>query len=130
MNKTILVADDQYDIRFIAREFLSAEGFNVVTAKNGTEALAEIERAKPDLIVLDIGMPDIDGLTLLKKLKRDLNTCSIPVVFLTARAGYEDVMRGYQEQADYYITKPFNKEQLLRGIKIILGNAQPLVTQK
>ena len=79
---------------------------------------------KPDLIVLDIMMPQMDGLEVLTRLKGEPSTATIPVILLTAKVQYEDVLGGYKMGADYYITKPFTSTQLLNGINLLLGDGK------
>lgn len=127
--KKILLADDHPDIRLICKTMLEDE-YDVKIVSNGVEAMASVEKEKPDLIILDIAMPEMDGLTALGKLKENAQTCLIPVILLTAKTKYEDVMEGYERQADYYISKPFTKERLLNGIRLILGDQRPVVQPK
>ena len=127
--KTILLADDHPDIRLICKAMLEEE-YDVKIVSNGLEVMAYVENEKPDLIILDIAMPEMDGLTALTKLKENTQTCLIPVILLTAKTKYEDVMEGYEHQADYYISKPFTKERLLNGVRLILGDQRPVVQPK
>jgi len=127
--KTILLADDHPDIRLICKAMLEEE-YDVKIVSNGLEVMVYVENEKPDLIILDIAMPEMDGLTALTKLKENTHTCLIPVILLTAKTKYEDVMEGYQQQADYYISKPFTKERLLNGVRLILGDQRPVVQPK
>jgi len=79
---------------------------------------------KPDLIILDIMMPEMDGLEVLSRLKAVSDTATIPVILLTAKVQYEDVLGGYKLGADYYITKPFTSTQLVNGINLLLGEGK------
>ncbi len=90
-------------------------------AYSGKDLFAVLEELKPDLIILDIMMPEIDGLEVLTRLKGDPSTASIPVILLTAKVQHEDVLGGYKMGADYYITKPFTRSQLLDGVNSILS---------
>ena len=122
--KTIMVVDDNPDIITIVRTILEGKGFNVLSASSGAECLATLKTQKPDLIVLDIMMPDMDGLEVLTRLKATSEFSNVPVVLLTAKVQYEDVLGGYKLGADYYITKPFTSTQLINGINLLLGDSK------
>ncbi len=122
--RTIMVVDDNADIVTVIKTILEMEGFLVQSACNGQEVFKLLEEQKPDLIILDIMMPQMDGLKVLTRLKGDPGTASIPVILLTAKVQYEDVLGGYKTGADYYITKPFTSTQLLEGINLFLGRDQ------
>lgn len=118
--KKILVADDEKNIAKLVKVNLERAGFEVVVASDGIEALKKVEEEKPDLIVLDIMMPRMDGITVLKKLKEKEETKSIPIVMLTVKAEDEDIFRGWQEGADSYLTKPFNPAEVVIIVQGIL----------
>jgi DNA-binding response OmpR family regulator len=113
---TVLVADDDDVLRSLLVLNLEAEGMNVHEAENGAKALQFALTYRPDLIVLDVMMPVHDGLKVLRALKDEPSTASIPVVLLTARAGSDDIDEGWAAGADYYMTKPFHFDQLLAFI--------------
>ena len=121
---TIMVVDDNPDLVEIVRITLEAKGFNVRCANSGKELFTGLEEQKPDLILLDIMMPKMNGLEALTLLKGDPSTASIPVILLTAKVLYEDVLGGYKMGADYYITKPFDSGQLITGINFLLNGDQ------
>ncbi len=123
-NKTIMVVDDNPDIVTIVKTILEGKGYGVQSAYSGQEAFNLLAEQKPDLIVLDIMMPQMDGLEVLTRLKGDNTTATIPVILLTAKVQYEDVLGGYKMGADYYITKPFTSTQLLNGINLLLGEGK------
>jgi len=123
-NRTILVVDDSPDLVEILRITLESKGFNVRCAYSGKDLFASLEEQKPDLILLDIMMPQMDGLELLTRLKENSDTASIPVILLTAKVQHEDLLRGYEMGADYYITKPFTPTQVLDAINLVLGEYQ------
>jgi two-component system alkaline phosphatase synthesis response regulator PhoP len=123
--KTIMVVDDNPDIITIVRTILEGKGYNVLSAYSGAELFTSLEQQKPDLVVLDIMMPQMDGLEVLTRLKGASETSSIPVILLTAKVQYEDVLGGYKLGADYYITKPFTSTQLINGINLLLGETKP-----
>ena len=122
--RTIIVVDDHPDVVDILRITLESKGFNVRCAYSGKDLFAGLEELKPDLIILDIMMPEMDGLKVLTRLRENSDTASIPVILLTALVQYEEVLRGYKTGADYYITKPFTSTQVLEGINLMLGGDQ------
>ena len=116
--KRVLVADDYPTILKIVAVNLRAEDMDVLTADDGDLA-HELASTQPfDLIVLDIAMPGRDGLSILRMLKNEPTTANTPVILLTARTGDSDIWHGWQAGADYYLTKPFNVEELLHYIKL------------
>jgi len=122
--RTIMVVDDHPDVVDILRITLEAKGFNVRCAYSGKDLFAGLEALKPDLIILDIMMPEMDGLKVLTRLRANSDTASIPVILLTALVQQENIFEGYKTGADYYITKPFTSTQVLEGINVILGGNQ------
>jgi CheY-like chemotaxis protein len=123
--KSIMVVDDNPDIITIVRTILEGKGYSVFSASSGPELLELLKGQKPDLIILDIMMPEMDGLEVLTRLKGMADTATIPVILLTAKVQYEDVLGGYKLGADYYITKPFTSTQLVNGINLLLGEGKP-----
>jgi len=123
-NKTIMVVDDNPDIITIVKTILEGKGYGVFSASSGAELLNMLKGQKPDLIILDIMMPEMDGLEVLSRLKAVADTATIPVILLTAKVQYEDVLGGYKLGADYYITKPFTSTQLVNGINLLLGEGK------
>jgi DNA-binding response OmpR family regulator len=119
----ILVADDDDAIRNLLALNLRAEGFDVVTATNGEEAWRLARDACPDLVVLDVMMPERDGLDVLASLKAHPRTKDVPVVLLTAKASDAEVWEGWRAGADYYITKPFELDELLHFVELLLRPA-------
>ncbi|MEX0804306.1 MAG: response regulator [Candidatus Binatia bacterium] len=122
--RTIMVVDDNPDIITIVKTILEGKGYNVLSASSGQELLNALKGQKPDLIILDIMMPEMDGLEVLSRLKSVTETASIPVILLTAKVQYEDVLGGYKLGADYYITNPFTSTQLVNGINLLLGEGK------
>jgi CheY-like chemotaxis protein len=122
--RTIMVVDDNPDIITIVKTILEGKGYQVLSASSGQELLNLLVDRKPDLIILDIMMPEMDGLEVLGRLKAVTETASIPVILLTAKVQYEDVLGGYKLGADYYITKPFTSTQLVNGINLLLGEGK------
>lgn len=122
MPKKILAVDDERHIVRLVQINLQKEGYEVVTAGNGREALEKVKSEKPDLIVMDVMMPEMDGFEALEHLKADEVTAKIPVIMLTAKAQDADVFSGWQKGADLYLTKPFNPSELLTFVKRIFAN--------
>jgi CheY-like chemotaxis protein len=122
--RNIMVVDDNPDIITIVKTILEGKGYQVLSASSGQELLNLLTDRKPDLIILDIMMPEMDGLEVLGRLKAVTETASIPVILLTAKVQYEDVLGGYKLGADYYITKPFTSTQLVNGINLLLGESK------
>ncbi|RYG68630.1 response regulator [bacterium] len=120
MAKRILAVDDEKHILRLVQINLEKAGYDVVTASNGREAVEAVRSEHPDLIVMDVMMPEMDGFEALKILKADDATSSIPVVMLTAKAQDADVFQGWQSGADLYLTKPFNPMELLTFVRRIL----------
>ena len=114
---TIVVADDESNIADLVELYLEREGYRVVKAATGQATLDAVEAARPRLVVLDVGLPDIDGLDVCRRLRR---TSSIPVIFLTARDGEIDRILGLELGADDYITKPFSPAELVARVKAVL----------
>lgn len=117
MPKKILLVDDEPEILEIIRDYLHASGFEVVTAKNGAQGLALSKREKPDLIVMDVMMPELDGLELCKLIRKENN---VPIIMLTARVEETDKLIGLEIGADDYITKPFSPRELVARVKVVL----------
>jgi twitching motility two-component system response regulator PilG len=112
----ILVVDDSSTIRRSAETMLTAEGYDVVTAENGFEALSMVARHNPDLIFVDIMMPRLDGYQTCAIIKNNAQYRSTPVVMLTSKDGLFDQARGRVVGSDLYLTKPFTKEELLAAV--------------
>ena len=125
MPETILVVDDNENATLMTARMLSGLGYEVMTALDGSNALAQIAGRHPDCILLDIMMPSMSGLEVLARLKHDPATSGIPVIMLTAKSQDEDVLSGYKEGAEYYITKPCTSRDLVYGIRLVLGKQRP-----
>lgn len=117
MKKSILIVEDELRIRFLLRDYLIKDDFNVIEASNGEEGLLMFSDHKIDLVLLDIMMPKMDGFTMLEKL-REVST--VPVILLTAKEQEEDKLQGYEYGADDYITKPFSPKVLIAKVKALL----------
>jgi CheY-like chemotaxis protein len=118
--KRILVADDEKNILLVIRVCLEKAGYEVITASDGLTALEKIQNEKPDLILLDILMPKMNGFLVFEALKDDPGTSSIPVVFITAKSEEKDIQKGCQLGAADYLIKPIKQEVLLNTIRKIL----------
>ncbi|MBN1537511.1 MAG: response regulator transcription factor [Anaerolineales bacterium] len=121
MDALILLVDDEPKIIRLARDFLEKDGFRVVSASDGVSALAMARRVKPDLIVLDLMLPGMDGLQVCRTLRRETST---PIIMLTARAEEADQLIGLELGADDYITKPFSPRALVARVRAVLRRAQ------
>ena len=121
----MLVVDDDPMIRSLVKSILEGEGFDVTLAENGKLGVQVLDtEPRPlnyNLIVLDVMMPEMNGLETLTQIKLHDHTKNIPVLMLTGEDKAEDIMAGYSVGADYYITKPFTRQQLLYGLKLVLG---------
>jgi len=117
MSRTILVVDDEPRIVELARDYLEHAGFRVITANDGRAALDVTRHDRPDLIVLDLGLPGLDGLDVTRELRRD---GSIPIVMVTARDDELDKLLGLELGADDYLTKPFSPRELVARVKAVL----------
>jgi DNA-binding response OmpR family regulator len=117
----VLVADDDEDIRSLVTFRLERAGYRVVTAPDGERALSLALERSPDLAVLDVMMPRLDGYELTRRLREHEATKSMPVILLTARAQEADVERGFEAGADDYIRKPFSPQELRARVQAILG---------
>ncbi len=116
-NSLILIVDDTPHNLQVAGEILGRQGYGIALAQGGSEALAFVENNKPDLILLDIMMPEIDGFRVCQTLKENIETRSIPVIFLTARAQVEDIVKGFELGGADYLVKPFNDRELVARVR-------------
>ena len=119
--KRILLVDDEPDFVETVEFFLSGSDYQVFVAKNGKKALEQVKMNKPDLVLLDVMMPEMDGLEACKRLKNDPTTNSIPIIMLTAKGRKEDVVDAIAAGANSYIVKPFNLSDLLERIEKTLN---------
>jgi DNA-binding response OmpR family regulator len=119
--RLVLVADDDEDIRSLVRYRLVGNGFEVVTAVNGEEALRLAAERSPDLAILDVMMPRLDGFEVTRRLRADEATRAIPVILLTSRAQEADVTQGFAAGADDYLRKPFSPQELGMRVQAVLA---------
>jgi DNA-binding response OmpR family regulator len=120
---TVLVVEDDEMVADVVRVNLEAEGFEVVHAPNGAAGLAAIAQRRPDLVLLDVMMPEIDGWAVLTQLREDQATRDLPVIMLTAKAMPADQVRGYNLGADGYVPKPFASADLIEKVHHVLADA-------
>jgi len=119
--RIIMVVDDNPDIVTIVKTLLEGKGFKVQPASSGQEVFILLAKKKPTLIILDIMMPQMNGMEVLLRLRRNPDTRSVPVILMTGKVNDEDVYRGYNFGADYYVKKPFDTFNLMAGINLLLG---------
>lgn len=124
MQKRLLVVDDEPDLLRAVALTLRVEGYEVVTARNGAEAIVRVAESVPDLVISDIRMPEVNGHTLVRYLRDSPRTNLIPVIFLTAKDTTADRIAGFRSGVDAYITKPFEPEELLAAISGILDRVR------
>lgn len=121
MVKTVLIVDDEPKIVQIARDYLENAGFSVLAANSGEAALASVRSQTVDLIVLDLGLPDIDGLDVCRQVRRNSN---VPIVMLTARDEEADKLVGLELGADDYVTKPFSPKELVARVRAVFRRVE------
>jgi DNA-binding response OmpR family regulator len=117
----VLAADDDEDILELIVFRLERSGYTVLQARDGAEALDLARRSRPDLAVLDVMMPKLDGFELTRRLREDESTSKMPIILLTARTQEADVQRGFDAGADDYLRKPFSPQELRARVQAILG---------
>jgi DNA-binding response OmpR family regulator len=119
--KTVLVVDDEPEIGRLGRDYLERAGFEVVIATSGAAALREFSRRRPDLVVLDLTLPEMDGLDVARAIRR---AGDVPVIMLTARTDETDRVAGLELGADDYVTKPFSARELVARVRAVMRRAQ------
>jgi two-component system response regulator VicR len=119
--RTVLIVDDEANIRNILDFSLCSEGYRVVAASDGDEALYMAFTEQPDLIILDVMMPRSDGFEICRRLKSDVRTKNVPVIMLTAKKSRDDRHRGQEVKADEFITKPFSPKHVVERVQSLLG---------
>ncbi len=121
--KRVFVVDDEPDVVELLRTILRSEGWEVEVDTDGRSALARILADPPDLFILDLMMPDLDGFELLKLLRLDARGADVPVLILSARTGHHDQIESLQLGANAYVCKPFSPRELVRQIRALFGEA-------
>ncbi|MCB1615343.1 MAG: response regulator [Pseudomonadales bacterium] len=127
--KKVAVIEDEPDILDILVYNLGREGFDVVSAENGEEGLALVRQKKPDIVLLDLMLPGIDGLEICRRLKTEAPTSSIPVILVTAKGEESDVVLGLGLGADDYVIKPFSPRELVARVKAVLRRGEQSASQ-
>ena len=127
MNELILVVDDELKILKLARDYLENSNFRVTTAADGTEAMAAFRTHRPDLVVLDLNLPGMDGLDVCRAIRQESD---VPIIMLTARVEETDRIIGLEIGADDYITKPFSPRELVARVRVVFRRLQGGVQQK
>ena len=127
--KKILVVEDEPDILQLVKLYLEKEGFRTATAVNGAQALKKVKEDKPDLIVLDLMLPELDGLEVCKRLRSVPDTAMLPIIMLTAKAEESDTVIGLELGADDYVAKPFSPKALVARIKALLRRLERTPTE-
>jgi len=121
----VLIVEDEPDIRNLVVHHLTRDGFRCRTAGTGAEALARVRAAPPDLIVLDLMLPEMTGLEVCRRLRADPATAGVPIIMLTAKADEVDRIVGLEMGADDYVTKPFSPKELVARVRAVLRRSQP-----
>jgi phosphate regulon transcriptional regulator PhoB len=120
MTREVLVVEDEPDIRRLVVLHLERDGFRCRTATTGPEALREVQKAAPDLVVLDLMLPDLDGLEVCRQLRGDRRTAAVPIIMLTAKSDEVDRIVGLEVGADDYVAKPFSPKELVARVRAVL----------
>lgn len=126
LKSTILLVDDDPSCTALLKRYLESEGYEVLSAKNGQQAIDLLNQTPPDLIITDVMMPKMDGYELLQEIRQDPMTNWIPVIFLSAKSLSSDRLRGLSAGANAYIVKPFNVDELMIQVKSLLQSSQLL----
>jgi twitching motility two-component system response regulator PilG len=121
----ILIVEDEESLLKLESILLTSKGYQVYGATDGRSALEELKRIMPDLVLLDIMLPELDGFEVCRQIKENPETCHVPVVMLSARKNRQDVERGAQVGADAYVTKPFKSAKVMEIIESLLHPTQP-----
>ena len=125
MSSCVLIVEDEPDIRALVVHHLKREGYQVSAAASGEEALRQVQAAPPDLVLLDLMMPAMDGLEVCRRLRQDPATAMLPIVMLTAKGDEVDRVLGLEIGADDYVVKPFSPKELLARVRAVLRRSRP-----
>ena len=126
-SKKLLLIDDDPNLILLVKDYLEFRGYDVMTAENGREALEVLDRKVPDMIICDVMMPEMDGYSLVKHIRQESRTNTIPVLFLSAKGQSQDRVKGLNEGADVYMVKPFEPEELVAQVESSLKQIKRLV---
>jgi len=124
VTQEVLVVEDEPDIRSLIVFHLGREGYRCRTASNGAQALLEARASRPDLVILDLMLPEMDGLDVCRRLRRDPRTAQLPIIMLTAKADEVDRVVGLEIGADDYVAKPFSPKELVARVRAVLRRGQ------
>ena len=125
MAREVLVIEDEPDIRRLVVLHLERDGFRCRTATTGSDALREVKAAVPDLVILDLMLPGVDGLEVCRQMRRDASTAGVPIIMLTAKSDEVDRIVGLEMGADDYVGKPFSPKELVARVRAVLRRAHP-----
>ena len=123
MNCSVLVVDDEYEIRQLLATMLTMRGYQSFMAQDGLDALEKIPQCQPDILILDVMMPRMDGLTLCRQLRETAETAALPIIMLSGKAHQEAIREGLQAGANRYLVKPTGLDELTRNINEVLAEA-------
>lgn len=126
MSYTVLVIEDEHNIRKIISDYFRAEGFQIIEASNGKEGIEKFEEEKVDLIILDIMMPELDGWTVCRRIRKKSD---VPIIILTARTEEDDELMGFELKADDYVKKPFSPGILVARAKVLLNRTRGTILE-
>src|SRR2546421_6892101 len=129
MASTVLVVEDERKLRDLVRSYLERAGFTVLSTDWGAEAITMALTSAPDLVILDLGLPDVPGETVARELRATGPTAGTPILMLTAKTAEEDRIRGLELGADDYVTKPFSPRELVLRVQAILRRGGPAASQ-
>src|SRR5438045_1113612 len=129
MAATVLVVEDERKLRDLVRSYLERAGFTVLSTDSGAEAITMALTSAPDLVILDLGLPDVPGETVARELRETGPTSATPILMLTAKTAEEDRIRGLELGADDYVTKPFSPRELVLRVQAILRRGGPAASQ-
>jgi len=118
----VLIVDDEPNILMSLDFLMQKEGYEVLVARNGTEALESLENNQPDIVLLDIMMPDVNGYEICQHIRKKEGLENCKVIFLSAKSKESDIQKGYEAGADFYLTKPFSNKSLIIKVKELLSN--------
>jgi DNA-binding NarL/FixJ family response regulator len=128
-SKKLLLVDDDPNLILLVKDYLEFQGYEVITAENGREALEVLEHYTPDMIICDVMMPEMDGYALIEKVRQDSRTNWIPFMFLSAKGQSQDRVKGLNTGADVYMVKPFEPEELVAQVESSLKQSKRLMRQ-
>jgi len=125
--KKLLLIDDDPNLIFLVKDYLELRGYEVIATSNGQEALKVLERETPNMIICDVMMPEMDGYSFVKRVRENLRTNWIPVLFLSAKGQSQDKVKGLNTGADFYMVKPFEPDELIAQIESSLKQSSRLI---